>query len=464
MVFSSALFLVFFLPLFLLVYFITPRKWKNHVALTGSVVFYTWGAPVFSLLLLLSGALDYLISGSIVNGSSQARRWLALGVGYNVLTLFIFKYFNFFTENAAAVAKALGLGFPHYMEVALPIGISFFTFQKISYLVDVYRGDTPPAKKLIDYWLFVFLFPQLIAGPIVRYKDIASQITGRFESGRWAERLSGVFRFVLGLSKKVLVADALAPFVDQAFVAENLSSPTAWLALLAYAMQIYFDFSGYSDMAIGLGKMMDFHFPENFNWPYISRGFMEFWRRWHITLGSWMRDYLYIPLGGNRGPVIRTLFNLWLVFLLSGLWHGASWNFVTWGAWHGLFISLDRFTALFRRLPSMVSMLLTFGLVTLGWVWFRADTLAGALRYWDMLFAFETGTTLLPTARQGTVLVIALLFSLVPVSFHPRFMYLVEAGGGYSNLIRTGVCILLFILCLGQLALTGGQPFIYFRF
>lgn len=464
MVFSSALFLVYFLPLFLLVYFITPQKWKNLVALAGSVVFYTWGAPVFSLLLLLSGALDFAVSRRLCNGGPQSRRWLALGVGYNLLTLLVFKYFNFFIENASAVAKVFGLGFPAYMEIALPIGISFFTFQKISYLADVYRGDTPRAEKLSDYWLFVFLFPQLIAGPIVRYKDIATQLTGRFDSGNWQGRLSGVFRFVLGLSKKVLVADALAPFVDQAFATGNLSSPTAWLALLAYAMQIYFDFSGYSDMAIGLGKMMDFHFPENFNWPYISRGFMEFWRRWHITLSTWMRDYLYIPLGGNRGTMARTAFNLWLVFLLSGLWHGASWNFVIWGAWHGLFISLDRFTGLFKRLPGIFSMGLTFFLVILGWVWFRADTLAGALRYWDMLLAFEAGTTLWPTVRQGTVLVIALLFSWLPVTFHGRFMYLAEAGSGYSNLFRTVACVLLFILCLGQMALSGGQPFIYFRF
>lgn len=463
MVFSSALFLVLFLPVFLLVYYITPQRGKNLVALVGSVAFYAWGAPVFALLLLASGALDYWVSARLTN-NTRTKSWLIFGVTYNLFTLLVFKYFNFFMDNAATMAAVLGFAFPAYMKIALPIGISFFTFQKISYLVDVYRGDTNRARTLPEYWLFVFLFPQLIAGPIIRYKDLALQITDRFSAANWTNRLSGMYRFILGLAKKILIADALAPFAEQALETPELSAPTAWLTLLAYAMQIYFDFSAYSDMAIGLGKMMDFEFPENFNWPYISKGFQEFWRRWHITLSTWMRDYLYVPLGGSHGAASRTVFNLWVVFLLSGFWHGASWNFVIWGAWHGLFISLDRFTGLFRKTPSLVSVPLTFLLATLGWVWFQAEDLGEAVQYMGSLFTGSHAQAIWPGARQTTVLVIALVFAFIPPSLQTRLTASVQSNNSATDILKSALAVLLLFLCLGQLAVSEGQPFIYFRF
>jgi alginate O-acetyltransferase complex protein AlgI len=462
--FNSPLFIIYFLPVFLLAYLLCPSKWKNALALLGSFLFYFWGAPVFALILLVSGTLDFFISKHL-NGD-HAKQWLWVSVAYNIATLFVFKYFNFFLENVRVVTEGMGLGFPEYMNVALPIGISFFTFQKISYLVDVYRRDSSQANSLIDYLLFVFLFPQLIAGPIVRYKEIADQIKERFIEDGWGNRFDGILRFVLGLSKKVLIADALAPIADGAFSGGDIGMVDAWLGLVAYTLQIYFDFSGYSDMAIGLGKMMGFLFPENFNWPYVAKGFQEFWRRWHITLSNFMRDYLYIPLGGNQGSTSRTITNLWMVFLLSGLWHGASWTFVIWGAWHGLFLSVDRLTNVFKRMPPIGSVGLTFVLVMFGWVWFRADTAAVALDYFANMLggsstlepAFQT------TTKQVYLIITAAGFSFIPVRFHSWFTGLVLSKNNWVDLVKLLIAFILVVLCLGQMALSKGQPFIYFRF
>lgn len=413
--------------------------------------------------MLASSALDYVASQRIARKDLHSRKWLIAGILWNVLTLLIFKYFNFFVENVEQVYQLLGLHFPSFMEIALPIGISFFTFQKISYLVDVYREDTPAASSLPDYLLFVCLFPQLIAGPIVRYKDLAQQITDRFDSDDWSSRFSGLFRFVIGLSKKVLIADVLAKIAEPAFKASELDAPQAWIGLLAYTFQIYFDFSGYSDMAIGLGKMMGFRFPENFNWPYIARGFKDFWQRWHITLSTWMRDYLYIPLGGNRSSSFRTILNLWAVFLLSGFWHGASWNFLIWGTWHGLFISLDRFTGLFRTRFEVFNWGLTLVLVMLSWVWFNSDDLPAAVNYFSGLvnytgsLDFELGT------RESLTLGAAAAFALLPQEFHSRLLAQYDASGRFTW-IKAFACLVLLVLCLGQLAIADGQPFIYFRF
>lgn len=412
---------------------------------------------------MLSGTADYFLSFQL-RGHRNAKNWLIFGISYNILTLFIFKYFNFFIENARELFTALGLAFPQYMEIALPIGISFFTFQKLSYIIDVYRGDTLRSKSLTDYLLFVMLFPQLIAGPIVRYKDISFQITDRFSTDHWSSRLSGLYRFVLGLAKKVLIADALIPIVELSFGASDFGATQAWLGLIAFAFQIYFDFSGYSDMAIGLGKMMGFDFPENFNWPYVARGFQDFWGRWHMTLSNFMRDYLYIPLGGSRVSLPRVIRNLWIVFLLSGLWHGASWNFVIWGAWHGLFISIDRWTGVFKKLPGFISTVITFLLVSLGWIWFRAETLVESTHYFSSLVDFNFLSDIEVLPRRVFILVLCIVFFFIPILWHDKLQGLSISKNDGSDVIKSIVAATLLALCLGQMAISSGQPFIYFRF
>jgi alginate O-acetyltransferase complex protein AlgI len=459
--FNSALFILWFLPAFLLVYTFVPMRWKNLTALLSSMVFYAWGAPIFCFVLLLSGSIDFALSKKIATG--KGRGWLAIGILINVLTLFVFKYFNFFVDNLRQIIEGLGMNFPLIAEVALPLGISFFTFQKLSYLIDVHRKTTPPAHSITDYLLFVFLFPQLIAGPIVRYKDLAEQINDRAATDTYAYKLAGFQRFVLGLVKKVFIADLLAPLADTAFATAQLDWFTAVLGLLAFTFQIYYDFSGYSDMAIGLGMLMGFRFPENFDWPYVARGFRDFWRRWHITLSTWLRDYLYYPLGGSRTEKGIVLRNLWIVFLISGLWHGASWHFVVWGAWHGLFISIDRYTNFFRRLNPVASALLTFALVSLGWVWFRSAGWSEALTYFQGLVAGGTADTMFVSSKQWVVLSVAIVFAFIPSKLHAS----VRAfhGENLKNLpLKTLIALAMLLMCLGQIGLMEAQPFIYFRF
>jgi len=392
MVFSSLLFLVVFLPTFLMVYYATgaidhglsrltgraPRATlRNGVALVGSYFFYAWGAPRFVLVLLLSSAMDYALSRLIDRTPQEhprrRRLLLILALGLNLSLLACFKYANFFVAQFSELLVQLGGQPIAWSHIALPIGISFFTFQEMTYLVDVYRRVVPPARSFASYALYVSLFPQLVAGPIVRYHDIAGQLWRRTHP--MEKILSGIWRFCLGLGKKVLVANALGAAANRVFAADPATLPTtaAWVGVLCFAFQIYFDFSGYSDMAIGLGRMMGFELLENFNCPYIAGSFTEFWRRWHISLSNFMREYLYIPLGGNRVPWYRVYLNLWIVFLLCGLWHGANWTFVAWGAYHGLFLSLDKLFSRWTawRLPRVLAVPLTFLLVTVGWVFFR---------------------------------------------------------------------------------------------
>ncbi len=347
MVFSSVSFLLYFLPIFLLLYTIASPAYKNWIILFFSVYFYSWGAPRFVFLLLGSTLLDfYLVRYMSQQIDSKKRKYLLmLSLSLNLGLLAVFKYANFFVENIQTILVASGSSSFAWTNIALPIGISFYTFQTLTYSVDVYRKVHAPLRSVKDYLLYIMMFPQLIAGPIVRFNTIADQIEHRVETHQ--DKLQGFYRFCIGLAKKVLIANVLGEVVllllgEQPGISTNwasLNSSLAWYCLLAYTFQIYFDFSGYSDMAIGLGKMMGFSFPENFDNPYNSRSISEFWRRWHITLGAFMRSYLYIPLGGSRvAKKSRLYVNLWLVFLLSGLWHGASWNFVIWGAFHGFFL------------------------------------------------------------------------------------------------------------------------------
>ena len=343
MVFSSLVFLSIFLPFFLLGYHLIGSRYKNGFALLSSLLFYFWGALNFILIAIGSIVVDYYLVYLIAFSTSTKRLVLLwVSILFNLSFLLYYKYFNFFIEN---LNELLGEGNTYEIAaIALLIGISFFTFQKISYSIDIYRKTAPPLKNLRDYALYIMLFPQLIAGPIVRYNEIADQLNNR-KFRDYNDRVYGIYRFAIGLAKKVIIVNVLGEKADLIFGLEatDLNASIAWLGIVCYTFQIYFDFSGYSDMAIGLGRLMGFKFPENFNSPYISQSITEFWQRWHITLGRWMRDYLYSPLGGNRvGSIGRLYFNLWVVFIISGFWHGASWNFFLWGAYHGLFLIFDR--------------------------------------------------------------------------------------------------------------------------
>ncbi|MGB5987904.1 MAG: MBOAT family protein [Desulfobacterales bacterium] len=477
MVFSSLTFIFVFLPFFLACYYGVPRRFKNPVALMGSYFFYAWGEPRFVLILLASSLIDYFLGRRLTESGSNHRRRrgiLALSLILNVGCLAFFKYANFAVEQINGLLSLDGGAAWEWQAVALPIGISFFTFQKISYMVDLYRGTVGPARSFVDYALYVALFPQLIAGPIIRYHDVAQQIESRDHTlGTFSE---GIWRFSLGLGKKVLIANPMGQLADLAFGGQGaLPLPLAWLGIAAYSFQIYFDFAGYSDMAIGLGRMMGFRFLENFNRPYISRSITEFWRRWHISLSNWMREYLYIPLGGNRIGPGRTYFNLWIVFLISGLWHGAAWNFVFWGAYHGFFLSLERtpLMAWRKRLPALPATLLTFLIVAVGWVFFRAESFSQALAYLGAMLpgaSLEMGQLPLAwqellTPRTVLVLGIAGLVSFFPESYWHR---LKRSGSwqarGFQLGLRFTTVGLLLILSVASLATLSFNPFIYFRF
>ena len=476
MIFSSLMFLFIFLPAVLAAYYVCPTRYRNGVALAASLFFYAWGAPRFVIVLIVSSLADYVLSRELPAGKRPlgARKGvLALAVALNVGLLLYFKYANFFVDNLNAWLGRFGVAPLAWTAVALPIGISFFTFQKVSYLVDVYRGTAQVARNAADYLLYVTLFPQLIAGPIVRYHDVAMQL---IERAHTRERFfTGILRFCQGLGKKVLVANTMAEVADAAFGAApgTLSCGGAWLGAVAYAFQIYFDFSGYSDMAIGLGRMLGIEFLENFNRPYVSRTITEFWRRWHISLSNWMREYLYIPLGGNRRGGARTYVNLWLVFLVSGFWHGAAWNFVAWGAFHGFFLCLDKLFKNTRvlRAPAWVGIPVTFVLVLFSWVLFRAETLAQAVAYAGRMVdafgaapgaaAFEFGR------RHWTMLAAAVALCFGPaLKAHPFDFMRLEPGRATvaQAAARFAVAMVLLVWSAAVLATSSFNPFIYFRF
>lgn len=474
MVFSSVIFLLYFLPAFLLAYLLSPSKWKNFILLAGSAFFYAWSEPRFFLVLTLSLILDFYLVQLVAFSEGKLRKYLILLVMVlNVGLLVAYKYLVFFQTTLNDLLTALHTEPLGLLSIALPVGISFVTFQKISYALDVHQGRTPAQQRFVDYAVYILMFPQLIAGPIIRYQEIADQLRNREQNETIDDKLLGFFRFILGLSKKVIIANPLGAFVDTVFQLPDteLSSGLAWLGIVAYSFQIYFDFSGYSDMAIGLGRIMGFRFPENFQFPYISQSITEFWRRWHITLSNWMRDYLYIPLGGNRVATRgRLYFNLMVVFLLSGLWHGAAWTFVIWGAIHGLFLIADRVfllkaVAVWGKVPRM---LLTYFVVLIAWVFFRAESLAQAGSYLGRMFVFESRTHLLsPDARFWLVLALAVLFSIAGAipgveRWAERRMEKPYSLLGYSG---TGlVSLVLTLICLTELYGSGFNPFIYFRF
>ena len=474
MVFSSITFLCYFLPCFLCIYYLFGNAYKNYVILAFSIFFYSWGAPSFIFILLGSTIIDFFLVRKMSQMTVPKNRKLALAasLALNLGLLAYFKYANFFVHNLNNILSGFGFENLSWTSVALPIGISFYTFQTLTYSIDVYKGKSAPLDKLSDYLLYIMLFPQMIAGPIIRYNTIAKQITDRVAS--YDDRLMGFYRFVIGLSKKVLIANVMAEKADAIMGASNLGeldSSTAWVGLLAYAFQIYFDFSGYSDMAIGIGRMIGFKFPENFNNPYTSSSITEFWRRWHMTLGDWMRDYLYIPLGGNRVSTSRMYCNLWIVFLLSGLWHGASWNFILWGIFHGSFLILDRLFLLrfYKVIGKPISILLTFFIVILSWVVFRVETFGDAVIYYQRLFAFDFKQVLFAADKLFYfILILCFFFSffvMIP-KYGKRIQYnLFEGYLSKSWSITFFITsLILFCFSLGTLATNSFNPFIYFRF
>jgi alginate O-acetyltransferase complex protein AlgI len=475
MVFSSVIFLVYFLPAFLLLYFITPGKFKNYVLLASSIFFYAWGAPRFIFVILGTTTLDFYLVRVMYYAEDLKKRklFLILSLCLNVGLLFYFKYCNFFIENINALLGAFEVTQINWTKIILPIGISFYTFESITYVVDCYRRIHKPLDNFLQYQLYIILFPKLIAGPIIRYHEIHDQIADRSVNDTLDNKLTGFYRFCLGLGKKVLIANTMAKIADEIFALQtnDLTAGVAWLGMFAYTFQIYFDFSGYSDMAIGIGKMIGFKFPENFDNPYTSKSITEFWRRWHMTLGNWMKNYLYIPLGGNKvDSKAKLYFNLWLVFILSGFWHGAAWTFIVWGIYHGMWLVLERvfLNKFYQKIGAIASTIICFLLVAIGWVFFRSETISDAFSYLKHLFDFDFNIPFRFKDREFKLFfILAIIFSFF-TSF--RIGQIIQQKVYYSyygfigNLIAVLCSVILFTLSLASITSSDFNPFIYFRF
>jgi alginate O-acetyltransferase complex protein AlgI len=474
MVFSSVLFIFIFLPLFLLVYYLTPGKYKNITILIFSILFYSWGGPKFIFVILGTTFIDFHIVRWMYFSEKNSQRHilLILSICMNVGLLFYFKYSNFFVENVNVLLSLFGIKAFGWTKLVLPIGISFYTFETITYVMDVYRKVHKPLTNFWDYQLYIILFPKLIAGPIIRYHDLADQISDRSSFDTIDNRLIGFYRFIIGLSKKVLIANSMGLQADTIMNMDYslISTYTAWIGILAYTFQIYFDFSGYSDMAIGIAKMIGFNFPENFHNPYISQSITEFWRRWHISLGKWMRNYLYIPLGGNRVKTkSRLYFNLWLVFLASGFWHGASWSFIIWGAYHGLFLVLERgfLLKIYSKIGKFPSMIICFIIVNIGWVFFRIENINDALKYISRLFSFNFEHRIVFDSELYTLLAISFIFAFFTAFSLGEKIQNAIYFNNYSFSKHIGVSIIilaLFLVSVSSIIAYGFNPFIYFRF
>ncbi len=464
-------FLWCFLPAVLFIYYVIDKRFKNAFLLFASLLFYFWGEPSYILVLLSSIVFNYFMARGMDKAEGGKRRlWLVLAIAGNLLLLGYFKYFNFLIETLNMIAGKEQFVFKH---VALPIGISFYTFQSLSYIIDLYKKKIELQKNFINLALYIALFPQLIAGPIVKYAEIEKQLSEREEKAeKFAE---GVRRFITGLGKKVIIANTLATAADKAFSCSpsEISTPLAWCGVVCYMFQIYFDFSGYSDMAIGLGKMFGFDFLENFNIPYISRSIREYWRRWHISLSTWFKEYVYIPLGGNRAGNTRTYVNLWTVFLLTGLWHGAGFTFVIWGAYHGFFIVLERiFLGKFlesEKFKFLSHVYFTFTLL-MGWVLFRANDIMQAVAYYKAMFIGNS--TVLWSLREAADIhtLIALILGILCCGYFAgvkdRITAKIKAAIGenaYSISCSIGL-IFIFAWCILKLVSGTYNPFIYFRF
>ena len=466
MVFSSIPFIFFFLPIFLIIYYVVPFKVKNVILLIFSLIFYAWGEPVYILLMIFSSVLDY-VNGRLLEKyeKKRIRNFILLeSVIVNLLLLSFFKYSDFLIESINSIFNT---SIP-LLNLPLPIGISFFTFQTMSYTIDVYRKEVPAEKSFIHFMTYVSMFPQLIAGPIVRYETVHKELENR--EINLDNFSNGLVRFLEGLFKKVLIANTLG-FLWISILNDftSFSSMTLFLGILSFAFQIYFDFSGYSDMAIGMGKMLGFHYLENFNYPYISKSITEFWRRWHISLSTFFKDYVYIPLGGNRCSTIKNIRNILIVWMLTGLWHGASWNFIIWGIYFGIILILEKFVLkkYLEKMPNFLRHLYSILLILIGWLIFAFEDMNVLLEYSKRLFGFETrfidNDFLFFIKNYLVFIVIAMIFS-TPIT---RIIKEKIAKARYKNIYNIGIFIsfiFLFMIVISFLVSDTYNPFLYFRF
>ena len=470
MVFSSILFITRFLPLVLAIYFIVPKRIRNLVLFLSSILFYAWGEPVYILLMCFTITVDYvfgiIIDKQISAGKkNNAKVSLVAAVAINLLLLGYFKYANFTIDTINSLTGA-GIA---AIKLALPIGISFYTFQSLSYVIDVYRGDTKVQKNILDFGTYVTLFPQLIAGPIVRYRTVAEEMQRRVENR--ADFARGISRFIFGLGKKVLLANNAGLLWDSvnALTASEMSVGSFWLGILAYTFQIYFDFSGYSDMAIGMGLMFGFHFDENFNYPYIAKSITEFWRRWHISLSTWFKEYVYIPLGGNRAGLAKQIRNIVIVWMLTGFWHGASWNFVAWGLYYGVILIFEKVFLLkiIEKMPKIVRHLYTMFLVIIGWVLFSFDSFKKGAEFIAGMFGLG-GYSVINKEFIYLLLNNLVLLIILAVASTDVPKRCIEKLAAKDKLVFkvAGIILLEVILgiCVAYLVASTYNPFLYFRF
>lgn len=461
MLFSSMTFVFLFLPLVFTAYLLMPARFRNILLLAASVLFYAWGEPRYVAIMLLTVLINWLGALLIVRFQKHKTFILTASVITDLSFLFYFKYFDFVAVNINAFA---GADIP-LLKVIMPIGISFYTFQAMSYLIDVYRGKVRAQSDVFRLALYITLFPQLVAGPIVKYHDMAEQLSRR--SITPDKVLYGVRRFIIGLAKKVLIANTLGIVADAIFAqpVADFDVLTAWVGALAYALQLFYDFSGYSDMAIGLGAMFGFKFFENFNYPYISKSISEFWQRWHISLSSWFKEYLYIPLGGNRNGTARTVFNLAVVFLATGIWHGAEWTFVAWGVWHGAFVILEKLsgwhkTSRFKLLHHAYCLLV----LLVGWVIFRAENLTYAYAYLQNMFGLLSSHNITNEIGAYVDNFELIVFAVAIICALPLFKNMVAVKSLWADLAVNIWLLILFMLSTAALASSTYNPFIYFRF
>ena len=461
MLFSGIPFLYCFLPLVVLVYFAVPKGLKNAVLLLFSLVFYAWGEPKYVFLMLSTIAAFYACGLAI--GKAKAQRWkkcwLTVSVVVGIGLLAIFKYADFFVENVSAMT---GISIP-LLRLALPVGISFYTFQSLSYTIDVYRGNVAVQKNPISFGAYVTLFPQLIAGPIVRYADVARELDSRTHS--WDDVMAGIRRFLIGLGKKIILADNFALLISLFRASKEQSVLFYWMYAIAFTLNIYFDFSGYSDMAIGLGRIFGFHFIENFNYPYLSKSVTEFWRRWHMSLGSWFRDYVYIPMGGNRVSKGRWILNIFTVWMLTGFWHGAAWNFILWGLGFGVLLLIEKLVPAIGKLPAAVKHIYVMLVVVLSFVLFNADSLAQVGSDFASLFGFRglpavTGETLYYLRSYAVLFAVGFVGATPLVKNTALRIGKTKVGAVLEVALMMGILL----VCTAYLVDGSFSPFLYFRF
>lgn len=468
MVFSSLVFLFVFLPGIIFLYYISKDNYKNYLILAASLFFYAWGEPIYIVIMLISIVVNFIFGKKVCKDNDKNNRniWLFMSIMFNISMLGIFKYTGFFIEN---INRMFGNNITN-PGIALPLGISFFTFQAMSYVIDVYRDDAKVQKNLLHLALYISLFPQLVAGPIVRYQTVADQIENRKHTVQKFE--NGVSRFIIGLSKKVLLSNLLGMLADSVFNTQiyELTVLSAWLGIIAYSLQIFFDFSGYSDMAIGLGNMFGFEFLENFNYPYISKSASEFWRRWHISLGSWFKDYIYIPLGGSKKGKLRNYINLFIVWFLTGFWHGASWTFIAWGLYFGILIAIEKafLGKILDKIYPPISHLYLVLVVMIGWIFFRSNSFTYAFNYTKLLFGLDNNLlynnlTIMYLNDYGYIIILSVIFSIPIIPILKNKLHEFKETHAYY-IIKSIVFMSMFGATVIELVNSTYNPFLYFRF